>query len=263
MLAIAADTSLSAFAEELSRQGLGIRTVQAYVTDLEGFFGSVHAVPDAVLSECMRNYLGARRASVAPSTLRRFGVSFKRYLDFVGESTGVLSTYRMPPPRPRNPRPIPGGIEMVRKMLADTAGGRRTAIALGALGGLRVAESVSVDASCIDWNTKVLSVFGKGEKVRHVPISRELAAILRAAPSKGPLAPITAHQLRHELDQQARIHSLGQIGSHDLRCTFATTLYAKTKDVVMVSRLLGHSSVATTQLYLGHDREAAAMAVEF
>lgn len=263
MTATLVDTSLEAFATELTNQGLGPRTVQAYVADLEGFFASHTFTPGAVLSDSMRDYLVARRGTVAPSTLRRSGVSFKRYLRYLDQPIGKLATYRMPPLPPAAPHPLEGGIGTARRLIKSTTGARRVAIALGALAGLRVSESTSVQYADIDWRTMKLTVLGKGEKIRVVPVSSELAKILRSAPKKGPLAPLTTHQVRHELDQQARIHSLGSIGSHDLRATFATTLYEKTKDIMLVSRLLGHSSVATTQVYLGFNAEDAAAAVEF
>jgi site-specific recombinase XerD len=53
------------------------------------------------------------------------------------------------------------------------------------------------------------------------------------------------------------------VSSHDLRATFATTVYDKTKNIRLVQSLLGHASVNTTMAYLGIDNDQARAAVEF
>ena len=54
----------------------------------------------------------------------------------------------------------------------------------------------------------------------------------------------------------------GAISTHSLRKTFAWTIYRSTKDILLVRDLLGHSSVRTTQAYLGPDPAAVKVAEE-
>ena len=78
--------------------------------------------------------------------------------------------------------------------------------------------------------------------------------------------------LVHYEDRSARkcITSLGRkaglsraISSHDLRATFATILNDRNVNIRVIQELLGHSSVATTEIYTGVGMQALADAVDF
>jgi len=71
---------------------------------------------------------------------------------------------------------------------------------------------------------------------------------------------IEPHSVSHQINRYLR--RIGVPGSaHALRHTFATRLYRTTRDLVLTQRLLGHSSVATTQIYADADMSTAADAV--
>lgn len=93
---------------------------------------------------------------------------------------------------------------------------------------------------------------GKGGKVRTVPLLDELADALRAlGPGYAfPGRSSTGHLTAAHVGVIMRRALGGEATPHQLRHRFATVAYARSGDIVAVSRLLGHASVATTQRYV-------------
>ena len=132
--------------------------------------------------------------------------------------------------------------------------------------GIRVGELVGLDIDDLDQGRRLVRVLGKGRKERMAPygapaakaLSRWLAARARLArPGSGPALFLGARGAR--LDQRAVrtvVHTLvagvdgaPDIGPHGLRHTAATHLLEGGADLRAVQEILGHSSLATTQLY--------------
>lgn len=133
--------------------------------------------------------------------------------------------------------------------------------------GMRVGELVSLDVDDLDRSRQVARVLGKGRKERTVPYGRPAAQALEewlahgrpalVAPGAGPALFLGARGRR--IDQRAvrtlvhrRISDVPgapDIGPHGLRHTAATHLLEGGADLRSVQELLGHASLATTQLY--------------
>ncbi|MGY2704226.1 integrase/recombinase XerC [Nocardioides sp. HB32] len=133
--------------------------------------------------------------------------------------------------------------------------------------GIRVGELVGLDVDDIDRERNVVRVFGKGRKERSVPFGRPAARALDfwlkhgrlqlAVPGSGPAVFLGARGGR--IDQRAvrtMVHQriadvpgAPDIGPHGLRHTAATHLLEGGADLRSVQELLGHASLATTQLY--------------
>jgi site-specific recombinase XerD len=103
-----------------------------------------------------------------------------------------------------------------------------------------------------------LTVYGKGEKERIVPISNAAWEIIQIPVIRsfvGEDAPVVGLRDRYaravitRLAVQAGLRR--RVSSHDLRATFATAVYDKTLDQKLVQDLLGHSYGSTTEIYLG------------
>jgi len=212
-------------------------------------------------------YMQTERERVSAATMRARMYAIKTFFSFLGEDVKKLDNYRLPPlPQPQ-PHPLPTGMIGVRKMIANATGASRHLIALQGLAGLRVAEARDLTRDDIDEIRKQIVVKGKGEKLRRIPISAELWEIMDEMPKSGKLVPLSYSGARAAVTRVAKATGIegaggGGVSSHDLRATFATAVYGKTKDIMLVSRLLGHASVKTTQVYLGIGTEAMAEAVE-
>lgn len=146
--------------------------------------------------------------------------------------------------------------------------------------GLRVSEITALDMNSLRQDTAdgdaYLNVTGKGDKQRQVPLNpqvkEELHLYLRArdlysqqhkaamfldvygdihSPTWGER--MTRRQVQSAFDRAAKHTGVKGISPHALRHHYATRLIRQGVDVFSVQRLLGHSSVATTQTYVNLD----------
>ena len=133
--------------------------------------------------------------------------------------------------------------------------------------GIRVGELVGLDLDDVDDDRQVVRVFGKGRKERIDPVraagrprARPLVAPgqagaagrgcrSRALPRRPrpPDRPASGATLVHR--RVAQVPGAPDIGPHGLRHTAATHLLEGGADLRSVQELLGHASLATTQLY--------------
>ncbi|MDR1790874.1 MAG: tyrosine recombinase XerC [Propionibacteriaceae bacterium] len=132
-------------------------------------------------------------------------------------------------------------------------------------GGVRVAELTGLDVLAIDWARGVIRVLGKGNKERVVPLGRPAFRALQAwldarhlLANPGELAVFVGDR-GARIDQRvvrrlvhrvlAQIPDAPDLGPHGLRHAMATHLLQGGADLRSVQELLGHASLATTQLY--------------
>lgn len=106
------------------------------------------------------------------------------------------------------------------------------------------------------WCTKqnMLVPYTKTRQARVVPVPREILQILadkRSLGMKDQLFPEITNSYGHRyLKPIMRAAGVREIRMHDLRHTFASHLYEECKDLLLVRDILGHRSIATTQVYL-------------
>ncbi len=273
---VTADTRLDIvqkFEEHLDARGVSPSTSRKYASLMNGFLTwheeGRRAEPDA---QRMVDWIHARRRggdSAATTKLRL--AAARAYCTYTGIDVKPLADYKSAPLPQRKAHPLPEGIAGVRAMLAEatkpeTAG----LIALCGLAGLRVNEAITITRADVlkRGNGLVLRVLGKGEKEREVPVSVELEQYLIPLSRDGRLVPMSNSGARAAIAATAiRAGVPGPHGipvsSHDLRATFATEVHNRTRDIVLVQKLLGHASVTTTQVYIGVDEAHAAAAVRF
>jgi integrase/recombinase XerD len=176
---------------------------------------------------------------------------------------------------PKAPRRLPKAItvEQVEALLNAVSGDDPIAVRDRAIlellyaTGARITEIVSLDLDDLVDPT-LLRVLGKGSKERLVPVGRYAqtaldAYLVRTRPllaangrgtaalflnqRGGRLSRQSAWQIIHDAAETAKLP--GEISPHTLRHSFATHLLEGGADVRVVQELLGHSSVATTQIY--------------
>lgn len=274
---------LDAFEAELVRTHRPRNTVAAYVADVERFAAAYAAeggqrFPAAVRPADVREYLSKMRADGSkPATLqrRRAGlVVFFRWAEAVGL---VRSTPMVDIPVPAVDPPTRQALRAVelRRLLraAHQHGSVRdiAIIELFAATGLRVDEMVRLRIEDLELGERrgAVHVLGKGYRQRDVPLHADVRRVLRdwlaARPAStspyvfpgrregGVLNRTTVERL---LARFARLAGeLPRISPHVLRHTVGTVLIREEGvDPFAVQRLLGHASVATTQLYTAPDQ---------
>ena len=266
-------------------RGLAANTVAAYRRDLKGYeefltdrgIHRIEEITDVEISEFAR----ARGTTSARSSAVRAIVTVRNLHGFaVTEemaTTNPAKDIALPKVRQRLPKPLT--VDEVARLLAapDTTEvvGLRDVALLELLysTGARVSEICALDVD--DATTALaspdagLKLSGKGDKERIVPLGSYARAavdayLVRARPSLAPLAKQADHALLlnergRRLSRQSAWASMQQaaakaglsteVSPHSLRHSFATHLLAGGADLRAVQELLGHSSVATTQIY--------------
>ena len=137
--------------------------------------------------------------------------------------------------------------------------------------GLRVSELVSLNLGDIDFDMKEVRVTGKGDKTRIVPVGEvALDAIRKYLSVRDEFKPIedalflnrfgyriTTRAIQSRFKNAAiRTGLEGKVTPHKLRHSFATQLLSNGADLRLVQEMLGHSSLAATQIYTHMDLAA-------
>ncbi|MEP9381111.1 tyrosine recombinase XerC [Nocardioides sp. KR10-350] len=268
----------------VSERDLTRHTVRAYVGDIAGLLEhaarlGIEDVGDLDL-RTLRSWLAKQQTlGRSRTTLARRATAarvFTAWLAHTGRATtdagaslGSPRAYRTLPPVLRADE----AEDLLRAAseLADDGSpvGLRDAAMLELLyaTGIRVGELVGLDVDDLDRERNVVRVLGKGRKERTVPYGAPAAHALDAwltrgrpglvAPGSGPALFLGARGGR--IDQRAvralvhrriaDVPGAPDIGPHGLRHTAATHLLEGGADLRSVQELLGHASLATTQLY--------------
>lgn len=263
--------SIDQFLKSLSENGLSQNTLRAYRADLTGFLEwlnrdhMTHRLI-APLEKEAKIYLNDIRPNLSPRTVVRKVTALRTYGKFMGE-LNFLADYRGPKPPKAQPHPIDEGVNGVLDMLAESQSNQhRALLALCGLVGMRVSEARSVMPISIVPSEMEITFQGKGDKWRTIPISHTAWLFIKGAYTDSlvldqtgmtPLIKLSDSGARKFITSVAKRAELASpVSSHDLRATFATAAYAKTKDLRAVQELLGHACSSTTELYTGISMEA-------
>lgn len=183
--------------------------------------------------------------------------------------TNPAATVRRPPLSNTSPRMGLTTTEAHRVIdAADNATAAHRALLALCLGaGLRISEALAVrpaDISTVKGHT-VLTVTGKGDKVRTVPLSPQALRLLADALARCHAAdhriidtddnghPIDRHRALRMVEALGRTAGVGhRLRPHDLRHTAATLALDAGAPIHRVQDLLGHASPITTQRYVQH-----------
>lgn len=267
-------------------KGLADNTIAAYRRDLavwQRYCSQRGISPGGAASEDLTDYLGFLRSKAAdgaaysPASVARMLVSlrsFHRFLVREGHASVDPTAKIGSPKRPKSiPKAIP--LEDVERLIEspgrDNLGKRDRAILESLYGaGMRISELVNLDLDDVDLDEgTVLIRSGKGGKSRRVPIGRAARAALGdyittvrpqlAAKSPAPGAAIFLNSRGGRLSRQgcwkilrryAEMAGLeNRVSPHTLRHSFATHMLDAGADIRVVQDLLGHASLATTQVY--------------
>ena len=276
-LAAALDGFVRHLALERNRSA---HTVRAYAGDVAALLEHARRLgvttPAGLDLAVLRSWLARTRSGgAARSTLARRGSAARAFTAWAVRA-GLLETDPGPLlASPRAGRPLP---EVLRQdeaaRLLDTADGDepedlrdRLVLELLYATGIRVAELCGLDVDDVDRDRRVLRVLGKGAKERTVPfgVPAERAldrwlhegrppwvragsgAALLLGRRGGRLDPRAARTLVHR--RLAAVPGAPDLGPHGLRHSAGTHLLEGGADLRSVQELLGHATLASTQIY--------------
>lgn len=256
-------------------------TILAYSTDLQqgfDYFRSAYGVGDpAALSAAMiRSWLAEGKANgLSPRSLNRKISTFKSFFKYLVRQGNLSSSPMSTITSPKTAKRLPVFIkeEEALQLLKGLQAGSdsweslnaQTILTLLYSTGIRLSELIGLKHEQIDIGRATLKVLGKGNKERVLPISPHLQTVLQQyqrikrekfgdaqgavlVTDKGkPLYPKYVWNLVNKYLGGAT--TLDKKSPHVLRHTFATHLMNQGADLNAVKELLGHSSLAATQVY--------------
>jgi len=274
------DELKQAFLDYLAMErGLSINTVAAYRGDLEHFAAYVatlriNSLDDLSITQ-LTHYQFLLYKSYASVSIRRKLSALKMFFRFLRGRQLISSNPLLDLETPRMGRTLPPviSVEEVEQLLAspksDTILGRRDQVMLQVLyaTGVRVSELVSLRLLQINFNLGVISVIGKGDKERLIPLpfgvlgeivdylQETRPKLLKQRHSEYLFLNRSGKHLSREgfwknitrYAKQAGIRR--RVYPHLLRHAFASHMLAGGADLRVVQSLLGHADLSTTQIY--------------
>ena len=252
-------------------KGLSNNTIDAYRRDLYEF---AQNVSEDDLNLVTRNDIGnhvrfLKTKNLAPSTIIRKIASLRNFFRWSFSMNLIKNNPASTLEQPKVPQHLPKVISVkeIEDMLKNNLSPLQyVVIELLYSCGLRVSELLNLRLNDIDINAKYVRCFGKGSKERIIPIGnkaieslneylkyRELILKKYEINSKKLLVNDFGRFINRQ-DIYNFVHAQGKlihknISPHTLRHSFATHLLENGADLRVVQELLGHSDVATTQLY--------------
>jgi integrase/recombinase XerC len=274
------------FAFYIERErNLSPHTVRAYLGDIDSFFSHIDLLGVADFSQLtlahIRSWLANQQIKGgARSTLSRRAVSIRIFTKWAHRKGYLSSDVGSSLATPKGHRSLPGVLTVADAALTMDALGSRVGEDDGPLAlrdlailevlyatGARVSELCGLDFTDVDYSRNTIRVLGKGNKERTIPIGAPAiravdAWIKDARPSvatdtSGSAIFLGARGKR--IDQRtvrtvvyealSALEGVERMGPHGLRHSAATHLLEGGADLRTVQEILGHASLATTQIY--------------
>ena len=251
--------------------GAAQNTLLAYRSDLAKAREALgRSVGEACEEDLKR--LGEAWGALAPSTVARRAAALRRFYGFLFEEGLRADDPSAALPRPKQRRPLPRVLDphevetMLERAEERAASDRPISIRNLALlellygSGLRASELVKLPKVALRRGEPFLILTGKGGKERLVPVSERAHCVVRRwlevhpggrwlfPGGKAHLSRVRLFQLVREMAADAGI-APDRVSPHVLRHAFATHLLAGGADLRALQALLGHSDIATTQIY--------------
>lgn len=282
---------LEAFLEMLSAErGAARNTLLSYERDLRGYGDSLSQMKRSFsnsTSEAIASHLSQRvREGAAPSTQARHLSAIRQFHKFLfaegireDDPSATIDSPKLGRPLPKvlSMEEVDRLIEHARSQAHRDDGSSSKQLRAARLycliellyaTGLRVSELVSLPASCAAVSGRTLSVTGKGNKERMVPlsqmakdaISRYMQSLKTAKKKTSDRFLFPAGSKQGHFTRQAFARDLKdlavragldpeKVSPHVLRHAFASHLLQNGADLRAVQQLLGHADIATTQIY--------------
>jgi integrase/recombinase XerD len=257
-------------------KGCGEQTIKDYQEDLDLFFRSFPDKKDtddlkaADISDFMRIQTESNLS--VPTILRRLSSTRGFYEFLAGENLLKDTLPKYEGPRLPKKLPVVLSVEEVNALLERPDLTKESGIRDRAMletmyaSGLRVSELVNLRLASINEQAGIITLYGKGNKQRSVPISPFALGYLEkyitgprrknsghASPyvflnhSGKPLSRIYFFQKVKQYAKEAGITTC--VSPHTLRHCFATHLLENGAELRAVQEMLGHANIATTQIY--------------
>jgi len=277
---------VAAFTRHLEvERSLSVHTVRAYLGDLESLLTHLETIGVTDISQLelihLRSWLANQQVKGgARTTLSRRAVSVRLFTKWAVKNKYLAKDVAATLATPKGHRTLPEVLDIAdaktaMDSLATRASEEETPISLRDVAmvellyatGARVAELCGLDVSDIDYDRQTIRVLGKGNKERTIPLGNPAMKALNVwlkegrASIKNSLSgnAVFLGARGKRIDQRTvrtvvynalqAIEGIERMGPHALRHSAATHLLEGGADLRTVQEILGHASLATTQIY--------------
>jgi integrase/recombinase XerC len=277
---------IAAFTRHLEiERSLSIHTIRAYLGDLESLLTHLESIGVADISQLelvhLRSWLANQQIKGgARTTLSRRAVSVRLFTKWAVKNKYLAKDVAATLATPKGHRTLPEVLEIAdaktaMDSLATRAAEEESPISLRDVAmvellyatGARVAELCGLDLSDIDYDRQTIRVLGKGNKERTIPLGNPAMKALNAWLKDGRDSVKNSQSENavflgargKRIDQRTvrtvvynaleAIEGIERMGPHALRHSAATHLLEGGADLRTVQEILGHASLATTQIY--------------
>lgn len=248
------------FEQEMTRRNYGQQTIENYSSCMKKFFGqSVKDHPKNINETDIRNFLGTFSE---PNTQRAYHSAIKKFYDIC---LGQKHKFRYIPYARKNSKlPIVLSVDEVQRMF-DVCENKKHRLILALLYScsLRVSELINLKWVHIDRSRMIINILqAKGNKDRQVGLNKKLIQLMTeyyreyksveyVFNGQGGSLQYTERSVGEVVKQLAEKAGIKnkKVYTHLLRHTSATHLVEKGTDINLIQKLLGHSSVKTTNIY--------------
>ena len=277
---------IAAFTRHLEiERALSVHTIRAYLGDLESLLVHLEAIGVTDISQLelvhLRSWLANQQIKGgARTTLSRRAVSVRLFTKWAVKNKYLAKDVAATLATPKGHRTLPEVLDIAdakvaMDSLATRAAEEETPISLRDVAmvellyatGARVAELCGLDLSDVDYDRQTIRVLGKGNKERTIPMGNPAMKALKLWLKDGRDVIKNAQSDNavflgargRRIDQRTvrtvvyqaleAIEGIERMGPHALRHSAATHLLEGGADLRTVQEILGHASLATTQIY--------------
>jgi len=253
-------------------------TLISYQNDLEQFFAFLtqydNLAIEAITPIYIRSWLAElKEESTSAKSINRKISALKSFFKFMMKQGVIDQTPMATVVSPKINKRLPAFVEekntntlFTHVEFSDDWKGKTEWLILALFynTGMRVSELINLKENQVDENYGQLKVLGKGNKERIIPISKELLTEIKNYVAQKPLRlegvteifvnekgkPLYSKYIYNSVKKYlSAVTTLEKKSPHILRHTFATHLMNNGADLNAVKELLGHSSLAATQVY--------------
>jgi len=277
---------IAAFTRHLEvERSLSVHTIRAYIGDLESLLNHLETIGVTDISQLelvhLRSWLANQQVKGgARTTLSRRAVSVRLFTKWAVKNKYLTKDVAATLATPKGHRTLPEVLDIAdakvaMDSLATRAAEEETPISLRDVAmvellyatGARVAELCGLDLSDVDYDRQTIRVLGKGNKERTIPMGnpamkalnlwlKDGRDVIKNAQSDNAVflgargRRIDQRTVRTVVYQALEaIEGIERMGPHALRHSAATHLLEGGADLRTVQEILGHASLATTQIY--------------
>ena len=266
-------------------RSLSVHTIRAYIGDLESLLNHLETIGVTDISQLelvhLRSWLANQQVKGgARTTLSRRAVSVRLFTKWAVKNKYLAKDVAATLATPKGHRTLPEVLDIAdaktaMDSLATRASEEETPISLRDVAmvellyatGARVAELCGLEMSDIDYDRQTIRVLGKGNKERTIPLGNPAIKALNVWLKEGRDSiknslsgnAVFLGARGKRIDQRTvrtvvynalqAIEGIERMGPHALRHSAATHLLEGGADLRTVQEILGHASLATTQIY--------------